>query len=853
MSAFLNRLSLFFESLPDKLRAQKMWVWLTVLGITVFLAFGMMDVKMDMSMGVYFQKDDPAKLAYDQFRNEFGGDQSIYIVYKPKDGDVFSRVSLTAVKELQEEIQNYRQSMEPGKTSMLDYITEVKSIVNVSYLEVKGDSLYSRNFIGKNIPETKDQQETLRKEALAHPDYPEMYISRDSKYGGILIKTSLNALTREEIDQLSSGKIDTEDSLDFAEEMEFDPDSFDQINPTVVLEDAKPPVYPEAEIGEFGAFMEELENIYLQKKYTDHLEFYPVGNPVFNAFIDKIMMPEMEIMFTGLFLIMFFILWFLFRSFSAVIWPLLIILFSTVWTIGLIGWSGQTMTMMVQLIVILNLVVGIADAVHILSGYIYYRKQNLDHKMALRAVFKKSALACMLTSITTAIGLFSLMFVPIPPIASFGFFAGIGVLLAFVLTVFWLPVALDLWGPYSLKMSQKKDSEGHHWMQRLIRYTEPMTYSRPKTITFVFAVLVVVFSYGMSQVKIDSNIVEIVKEGTSLKKAYLLVDKILGGTQNMEILVDTGKAEGIQDPAVMNAMEKLQNYMETRHQEFVIKSGSIVNVTKTAFKVINEDKESFHRIPQDQRVLSQTLFMFNNANPTDKRQLVSDNYQKARITLNLKNAGSSEYVDMFQDIQNQIQIIFDPLKKKYPDLDLSITGGLALMMEMIDYISWSQIQSFGLALLVISIILLVVMGSFRIGLIALVPNVFPIIVTFGTMGFLGISLDADTLIMAPIIIGIAVDDTIHFLTHYRDEVLKTGDIQRSIIETFREAGQAILFTSIILSLGFLVMMISSHQGMSNLGILTSLALACALLADFLLLPALCILTGADFDRIRRKQ
>ncbi|MBT6500635.1 MAG: MMPL family transporter, partial [Deltaproteobacteria bacterium] len=246
----------------------------------------------------------------------------------------------------------------------------------------------------------------------------------------------------------------------------------------------------------------------------------------------------------------------------------------------------------------------------------------------------------------------------------------------------------------------------------------------------------------------------------------------------------------------------------------------------------------------------QTLFLFDSANPDDRQLLVTDDYREGRIAVRLYNYGSIAYLDFLKEVKQKISELFDPLKSDFPGIEVQITGGLALMMQMIDYISWSQIQSFGLALIVISILLLFVFGSLKLGLIALIPNIFPVLMTFGTMGLLGIPLDGDTLIIAPIVIGIAVDDTIHFLSHFRVELSESGKITDAIVLSIKEVGQAISFSTIILVLGFLTLTVSTHMGMARFGYLTAIAFISALLADLLLLPALCYLTHKSKEYLK---
>ena len=248
--------------------------------------------------------------------------------------------------------------------------------------------------------------------------------------------------------------------------------------------------------------------------------------------------------------------------------------------------------------------------------------------------------------------------------------------------------------------------------------------------------------------------------------------------------------------------------------------------------------------------IAQTLLLFEMAAPEDREVVVTDDYSAGRVTVRLLNYGSVVYVDFFEEIQADVEAAFAPLRERYPEMEVGIAGNLPLMMRMADSVSKSQIRSFALVLVVVTLLLLVVFGSIRVGLVSMIPNVYPVVITFGVMGLFGIPLDTDTLLIAPMLIGIAVDDTIHFVTHYRAFLIDSGSQRAAIRSTIEEVGQAITFTSVILILGFLILLGSDHAGMASFGFLIGIAFGTALLADVFLLPALLSLTGADFGRSR---
>ena len=866
-STLLNRLNLWFEKLPDRARRRRKLVWSIFIALTLLIVSGGAFVKIDMTLDSFFQDDDPTKLEMNRFRALFGSDEVAYVIYKARDGDVFSEKSLRLVREIQEELLHYRLYLSAGEMSPLDHITDVKTILNVSFMEAGEDSLISRNFIGDIIPQTNEEREKIRKAALEHPDYPLLYISENTEYGAIIIRTDFGTKIKGEPysapyrdDFAESTQEHTNNTENFGfEEFESEEEAFDVGSENVaVIELGQTGGLPEFEtpgMPDYAEFMRVLNAKLGQAKFSEHLEFHPVGNPPLMAFFNDVIVEEIGLVSALSIVLIAVVLWILFRSFSAVVWPLVIIIVTLLWVVGLIGWTVETMSMMLNIIIFLVLAIGVADTVHILSGYLFFRNHGESHEEALRSVFRKTALACMLTSITTMIGMFSLLLVPIKPIQSFGLFSGIGVFIAFLLTVFVLPLMLDLWSPYAknpkaslTKKKHRLDDDGQrmHFVQSILRKVEPLSYRFPLAVTLSFVLAAVILAYGMTKVKIDTNMVNIIKEGQPMRTTYNLVDRFMGGSGSAEILVNTGKIDGLKDPRILNAMDDLQIFVKNEFPHLVTKSTSLVNISKDSFKALNEGQDSMYVIPDDPGILANTLFMFNNANPKERRRMVTDDYSLGRISVNLRNSGSQEYNDMIFRIHNFADRRFAELKSDYPKLKVRVTGTLAMLSQMTDYISWSQVRSFGLALIVISLLLLLVFSSYRAGMVALLPNIFPVLTIFGIMGYLEISLDTDTLLVAPITIGIAVDDTIHFLTNYRAEVSKHGNIKEGIIKTFRETGQAITFTSIILSIGFLIFLMSSHQGLSNFGIMSAIAFFTALLADLFLLPSMCLLFNVRF-------
>ena len=851
MKSILNALNIYFETIPNRLLKYKWLVWFVLIIVTVFLSFGMVRTKFDMTLEGWFADDDPIKMALDAFKADFGSDDGVYIVYQPNDGDVFSEKSLKAVQGIREDLLNFRDRLNENQSSMLDHIIKINTLVNASVLTVKEDSLISSQLVGKNIPISVEALERIRDTASSQKTFPLLYFSKDYRYGGIFIETDFGTIPLESVTR-------TEDIDSEAFEEDFDDEEIEISMVIDIDATTEKQTYKPTEMNEYLDLMKEIYDILRKPEYASHLEYYPVGNAPMMDFSMEII-AEMGPMYGGMLSIMILLFWVLFRSFSAVIWPIVIVALSSVWTVGITGWLGVTITTMLMLTIMLILAVGTADAIHLLSGYMLARNKGKNHQEAMAYAFKKAALACLLTTITTMIGMLGLTFTSIAHVKTFGFMSAGGVGLAFILSIFFLPAMLDLWSPVRKKERKidnrfaktgkiigKKIPNFSVLLQGALNQVMPTVQKSPIGFTLLFLSIFGICVYGAAQVKVDSNIIEQFKEGTKIRKAYEVVDNHMMGTQTMEIYLNMGSENALQDPKVLKTIDRLQHIIITKYKYLVVRSASLADVVKDAYQVLNEGREEMYRIPDNEKVLSQTLFLFNIANPEDRRKLVSDNYQKSHISVQLYNTGSFEYIEMFKEMRQDIDAAFDPLKKDYPEMTITITGGLALIMELSDYIAWSQIKSLGIVIGVISILLIFIFGSYRAGLISIIPNLIPATLTFGLLGLLDIPLDSDTMIIAPVIIGIAVDDTIHFITHYRNEVLVDGNITRALIETIKEVGQAITFTSLILGLGFGIMAFSSHVGTSNMGRFGTLAIFVALFCDLFMLPAMILIFKPKF-------
>ena len=748
-----------------------------------------------------------------------------------------------------------RDSADLENSEILKRIEKIDSLYNARFQIAEGDTLISKKLYAQDFPTTEVEFNKRKVIALAQDSFHLAYYSDNHAYSGIRIKTDFGVVPKE------SGKIiersGSEQDLLQEDEFEFEADSYDDTSEIVAIDQSID--FEEMSMDEYLTFMNALRAIAAQDKYQ-HFEFHFTGNAAMMEFAMNNMAQASMLM--GLMLLaVVFLLWLLFRSFSAVVWPVIVIAFSAFWSIGFLSLIGVTLSTMVSLSFMLILAVGTADCVHVLSAYILYRQEQYEHREAMRLAYRKTGIPIFLTTITTMAGMMALMISDLPQIAIFGLNSALGVGVAFIFTLFLLPVLLDIWHPYHQKAKKKvqkrlegAESETSKTKASLIQQflDKIPAYIKRKSIpvTLAYMTTFALFVYGATLVKIDSNLIELAKKDSPIRVTYELVDTEMMGGQNLEFILKLGKQDALKDPEVLKVVESFEEHLVKAYPEYVVKTFSLADFVKDTNHVMHEGDPEYKRIPDNERLTAQLIYLFDNANITDRREMVSDDYSITHISAQLKNKGSYEYTQFFDDVQKDLNEYFYPLKEKYPELEVSVTGQLALMMELIDHISWAQIKSFALALVIITALLIVSLGSVQAGLISMVPNLLPAFFTFGLMGWLDIPLDTDTLIIAPLIIGIAVDDTIHFVAHYRDAWYESGDVEQALKSTISEVGQAVTFTTLVLGVGFSMLAFSDYMGLAKTGIFGSLSIVVALSSDLLLLPALISWLKPDLGRKR---
>jgi predicted RND superfamily exporter protein len=493
--------------------------------------------------------------------------------------------------------------------------------------------------------------------------------------------------------------------------------------------------------------------------------------------------------------------------------------------------------------------VGVGATVHILVVFFQAYDRGESREEALAYALGHSGLAVIMTSLTTAGGLLSFAVAEVSPVAVLGIFTPVGIILGLAYTLILMPAMLAI-VPLVRRDPAGSKAIGTRITQRCLLWIGDKCVDHSWVVIVGMSCVLLVSFVGMTKLKFEYNPVHWFPPDHKVRISIEHVDKNLGGAHSLEVLVDTGRENGLLEPELLNNFEKIgyrMAVMEGDGGAHIVKVVSINQVLKETHQALNSNNPEYYVIPQDRKLIAQELLLFENSGTDDLEDLVDSNFQLARFSLKLPYVAPAYFHKFFPEVLDQFkQVLGD-------DVEILGTGNVALVARSMDVLRRSLTKSYGIALLIITPLMILLLGSFRAGLTAMVPNLSPIICTLGLMGWFGIPLDPFTLLIGSIAIGLAVDDTIHFMHNFRKYFEEFGESKMAVRETLRTTGSALLMTSIVLSLGFFIYIFSTLDNLTFFGLLTGFTILIAFLADVTISPAVMTLFMRYHDRERKEE
>jgi predicted RND superfamily exporter protein len=500
-----------------------------------------------------------------------------------------------------------------------------------------------------------------------------------------------------------------------------------------------------------------------------------------------------------------------------------------------VPFSGTT-----QILPSFLIAVGVADSVHILSVFYRHFDEHGIKSLAIRYSIEKTAIAVLMTSVTTAAGLLSFMFADVIPTRMLGIYGALGVSLALIYTVVLIPALLMLLPIKQHKMKSETTLTARvmSGIDAAILWLGKLGIKHSTTVLVTSFFITVIVVGGLFQLSMSNDAMRWYPENHPVRIATESIDKHLNGSWTMEVVVDTQTQGGLYEPKVLKFIEELISNAESMdgHVIKIKGSSSILDVVKQNHQALNENNPEYYEIPDNKELIAQELLLFENSGADDLQQYAVSNFSKTRITFFTPMVDAIYTRDFLNDFQMTLENTLS--ESGLSDINAKAVGFILVSAKTTYNMAVSTIESYILAFALVGALMFVMMGGIRKGVLAFVPNMVPIVLTLGIMGWLGIPLNFLTALIGCVIIGISVDDTIHFMHHFQDRISEGGGPEEAITNSLTMAGRAITFTSIALIGCFIIYAFDVMKLSRDFGLVLSISIFVALIANLVLAPAL---------------
>jgi hypothetical protein len=560
------------------------------------------------------------------------------------------------------------------------------------------------------------------------------------------------------------------------------------------------------------------------------MKVYTSGMPYIRTLNSQNIIDEIGMFIVAAVLVTSIIFFFFFRSYRATVISMITVIIGVLWAFGILGLLKYEITVLTALIPPLIIVIGIPNCIFLINKYHQEIKQHGNQAKSLQRVIAKVGNATLMTNVTTASGFATFILTNSQLLKEFGIVASICILAIFLLCLLIIPIV------YSFMAVPKNKHLNHlnkRWINRFVNWMENKVRHNRIAIYIISIGLLCLSIIGIYNIKISGSLVEDMPKKAEFFKSIRFFEKEYKGIMPLEILVDTKRKKGVMKLATLKRMNELQEYIE-EFPEFS-QSLSVVDLVKYSKQAYYNGNPEYYQLPNSQERSFILRYAKSSAKDTNLLKSYLDSTgQFARITTFMKDTGTERFDRIEEDLKAKALKIFPP--DRY---NVSFTGKALLFQKGTKYLVKNLIISLSLAILLIALFMAWMFRSFRMILVSLIPNLLPLIITAGLMGFLGVPIKPSTILVFSIAFGISVDDTIHFLAKYRQELIANNwRIKKSVYAALRETGVSMFYTSIVLFFGFSVFTISSFGGTVALGALVSVTLVFAMLANLLLLPSL---------------
>ena len=558
------------------------------------------------------------------------------------------------------------------------------------------------------------------------------------------------------------------------------------------------------------------EILALAESYEGPENVYVAGRPIVEGTMAVLGPADMKRMVPIVLTVIILILLFLLRSVKNTILTMLVVLFSTIWTFGLLAVVGIPIYAVFTTIPVMLIAIGVADGIHLFSHVDLFRVENPTASKidTIRNMVQEMWKPVVMTSVTTAVGFISLLTSQVYPIKYFGVFTAFGVLAAMLLSLVLIPAGMMIVGLPKIKKIKVHSADdkqatifAHKFASGLIKY---------KWATLGLTALIIAISiFGTSKVWINSSFLDKFEKNSDIVLTDQFINENFGGTSTLNLVLESSEKDIFKNPAMLEIVDKMQTDVESI--EIVGSSFGLTDYLLRMNKVMHADDESYNIIPETSDLIAQYLLLYEmSGDPENLWQVTDFDYQKLNVTFQLKS-DDSKSINMAMD---RIESYRDQFKEHNIDMNFAGSGYKALVFT--DLILKGQIASLLMSLVIVAVLLSFMFKNVVAGLTGTVPIIITAAISFGVMGLLGIPLSTTTALMSSISIGIGIDYAVHFIDRYRENTRKTKDMELAIQRTMHHSGRAIVFNAMVVIAGFMVMLFSVFPPNRELGFLVSL-------------------------------
>ena len=766
------------EKINCKFRQTAEWILrhrLLVTGLFALLvAFAFVGTKrivMKTSFDDYFVSDDPMLLKTDEFKSIFGNDYYVAVLVKNK--DVFSKRSLTLIRELSNELKD-----------SLSYADKVTSLTDLEFAVGTEEGMTIEQIVPEQIPSDAAGLKEIRRKAYSKPYLSKKLVSKDGTMTWIMVK--LRPFPADSVWKKTS--------------------------------DIAPDMVTGKEAG----------RIITKAKYAE-LSPNAAGMPYMSYEKFVYLKGEMGRLFAIAFLVSIVVMLIVTRSLRGVIAPLVTSVCALVIGFGIIGWTGLYIDMSTAMIaVILTFACSIAYNIHLYNFFKTRFVETGRRRASITDAVGETGWGVLLSGLTTVAAMMTFLSMSIVPMKAIGLNTSLCLLSVLLTCLVVTPVLLSLGRDRKPHANMSHSFEGYvgDHFERFGGFV----MRNHRRIVVVSSVLTLFCGIGLFFIEPAFDVEKTMGRKVEYVKKFLdLCDTELGSMYSYDLMITLPHADDAKKPENLKRLDKLatitEGYLLTKRHN------SVTDIIKDMNCTLNGGKQQFYCIPDDADMVAQLLLLYENAGGTESEYWMDYDYRRLRLQVEIKNYNSNEAEKEMDALQAEARRLF-------PQAHISMVGNIPQFTVMQQYVERGQMWSMLLSVLVIGMILVLVFSSWKVGLVGMIPNLAPAVIVGGMMGWLDYPLDMMTASLIPMILGIAVDDTIHFINHSHVAYDRCGDYGDAIRSTFRTEGLAIVMSTVVVSATFAGFMSSNATQMVNWGILAVAGMVSALLADLFLTPIL---------------